>query len=107
MGATPQVAANRAGSYVRQAAGYRAFIPNPLPPNPPINLTAEMQRCCPTPIARLELIEKLWDSLAQADLPVAEAERKFLDQRVADMAANPDEQSSWQVARAGLIKQNP
>lgn len=34
----------RAGAYVRQATGYRAFIPAPLPPNPPVNLTVELQR---------------------------------------------------------------
>lgn len=30
--------ATRAGSYVRQPAGYRAFIPAPLPPDPPLDL---------------------------------------------------------------------
>ena len=34
----------RAGSYVRQSTGYRAFIPTNLPPNPPINIDSEMQR---------------------------------------------------------------
>lgn len=29
----------RAGTYVRQPAGYQAFIPRPLPPDPPIALT--------------------------------------------------------------------
>ena len=33
----------RAGRYVAQAKGYRAFIPKPLPPNPPINLQGKMQ----------------------------------------------------------------
>ena len=34
----------RAGTYVRQPTGYRAFIPASLPPDPPINIDAEMQR---------------------------------------------------------------
>ena len=29
---------NRAGNYVQQSTGYRAFIPAPLPPEPPISL---------------------------------------------------------------------
>ena len=29
---------DRAGAYVRQPAGYRAFIPSPLPPDPPLEL---------------------------------------------------------------------
>ncbi len=33
----------RAGQYVAQPAGYRAFIPAPLPPQPPPELTGELQ----------------------------------------------------------------
>lgn len=33
----------RAGHYVSQPTGYRAFLPNPLPPNPPIEIDPEMQ----------------------------------------------------------------
>jgi Fic family protein len=32
----------RAGKYVKQPAGYSAFIPNPLPPNPPIQFDDEL-----------------------------------------------------------------
>jgi hypothetical protein len=34
----PEITAQRAGVYVRQPTGYRAFMPAPLPPNPPILL---------------------------------------------------------------------
>jgi Fic family protein len=34
----------RAGHYVKQADGYRAFIPAPLPPDPAIKITAELSR---------------------------------------------------------------
>lgn len=34
----PESELGRAGRYVRQLTGYRAFIPAPLPPRPPINL---------------------------------------------------------------------
>ncbi|MEG4405813.1 Fic family protein [Microcoleus sp. MON2_D5] len=40
----------RAGQYVEQIAGYKAFIPNPLPPKPDIIMDQEM-----------------WDLLSQAD----------------------------------------
>jgi Fic family protein len=36
--------AGRAGRYVRQPTGYRAFIPAPLPPKPPISYDPEMQK---------------------------------------------------------------
>lgn len=32
----------RSGKYVKQPAGYSAFIPNPLPPNPPIQFDDEL-----------------------------------------------------------------
>lgn len=35
-------ASARAGRYVRQPSGYRAFIPAPLPPDPPLAFTGEL-----------------------------------------------------------------
>jgi Fic family protein len=34
----------RSGQFIKQAAGYRAFIPAPLPPAPPLNIDTEMTR---------------------------------------------------------------
>jgi hypothetical protein len=34
----------RAGRVVRQVAGYRAFVPVPLPPDPPLTMDAELIR---------------------------------------------------------------
>src|SRR5437870_9969728 len=40
-----QASGSRAGDFVRQPAGYRAFIPKPLPPaNPPLELNLERSR---------------------------------------------------------------
>ncbi|MFM9065958.1 MAG: Fic family protein [Planctomycetota bacterium] len=39
MNATPF----RSGRYIQQPTGYRAFIPNPLPPDPPIVISPEIQ----------------------------------------------------------------
>ncbi len=39
-----QLASNRAGRYVHQPAGYRAFLPEPLPPKPPVAFDGEMLR---------------------------------------------------------------
>lgn len=33
----------RAGRYINQPTGYRAFIPAPLPPDPPVRLNGELQ----------------------------------------------------------------
>src|SRR5487761_2779348 len=45
MAASPGQSANagRSGRYVHQPAGYRAFLPAPLPPQPPIQLEGELQ----------------------------------------------------------------
>lgn len=37
---TPSDSTQRAGQYIRQTTGYRAFIPAPLPPRPPLALDA-------------------------------------------------------------------
>ncbi|MBI1213757.1 MAG: Fic family protein [Alphaproteobacteria bacterium] len=39
----PNPAATRAGTYIRQLAGYRAFVPAPLPPDPPVVIEGELQ----------------------------------------------------------------
>lgn len=36
-------APNRAGRYVQQLTGYRAFLPAPLPPDPPVRMAGELQ----------------------------------------------------------------
>jgi Fic family protein len=43
-GGRPMVSGARAGRYLTQPAGYRAFIPAPLPPVPPVRITGELQR---------------------------------------------------------------
>jgi Fic family protein len=40
---TGEGAQHRAGRYVQQPAGYRAFIPAPLPPDPPLDLGGPLQ----------------------------------------------------------------
>jgi Fic family protein len=39
----PKPTSPRAGRYIMQPAGYRAFIPTPLPPNPPLVIDESMQ----------------------------------------------------------------
>ena len=38
-----QASSTRAGRYIRQPKGYRAFIPAPLPPQPPVRITDDLQ----------------------------------------------------------------
>jgi len=52
----------RAGRYVRQASGYRAFMPAPLPPRPPVRIEGDVQ-------ARLDAAARLHRTLESASHP--------------------------------------
>ena len=51
---------------------------------------------------RLQLIEALWETLSEEDIPVTPEERALLDARLADLDANPGDQSPWSEVRARL-----
>lgn len=55
-----------------------------------------------SPSDRLQLIEALWDTLSEEDIPVTGEERALLDARLADLEANPGDQSPWSEVRARL-----
>ncbi len=62
---------HRAGQYVQQSSGYRAFVPAPLPPQPELAMDGELQTLLSTAdrdIARLDAIATL---LPNPDLFVA------------------------------------
>lgn len=58
----------RAGAYVRQPTGYRAFMPAPLPPAPPINIDPEMQRLLSESDAALGRLDGSIQTLPNPDM---------------------------------------
>jgi putative addiction module component (TIGR02574 family) len=59
---------------------------------------------------RLELIEELWDSIASdpaaaSQLPMSEAERELLDQRLREHQDDPTAARPWAEVRAEILKQ--
>src|SRR6188472_3734323 len=44
LNAQKNVEPSRAGKYVTQTGGYQAFMPAALPPNPPVDISGELQR---------------------------------------------------------------
>ena len=64
------------------------------------NLLAEALKLSPG--ERLQLIEALWDTLSEEDIPLTAEERALLDARLADLEANPDDQSPWSEVKARL-----
>ena len=55
-----------------------------------------------SPDDRLRLIEALWETLSEEDISVTAEERALLDARLADLEANPGDQSPWSEVRARL-----
>lgn len=64
------------------------------------DLLAEAMKLTAT--GRLELIEALWETLSEEDLPVTPEERALIDARLADVEANPADQSPWSDVKARL-----
>ena len=58
---------------------------------------------------RLELIEELWNSIANdpsaaSQIPLTDDERALLDERLREHRANPDAARSWAEVRAEILK---
>ena len=51
---------------------------------------------------RLDLLEKIWDSLQDVPeaVPLTDAQREELDRRVEDLERNPDAVESWEAVQA-------
>jgi Fic family protein len=61
----------RAGRYVRQVAGYRAFLPAPLPPNPPLQIDAALLGLLSRADQTLGRLDGVAQTLPNPDLFVA------------------------------------
>lgn len=61
----------RSGRYVTQPEGYRAFIPAPLPPDPPIRMSAELTRLLSDADRALGRVDGVASILPNPDLFVA------------------------------------
>ena len=72
----PAIARSRAGSYVLQPAGYKAFIPSPLPPDPNIQITGELQSLLSEAALALGRLDGSIQTLPNADLFVLMYVRK-------------------------------
>jgi Fic family protein len=67
---------SRAGRYLRQPTGYRAFIPNALPPDPPVHIDGEMQHLLSEADRALGRLEGSIQTLPNPDLFVFMYARK-------------------------------
>src|SRR6266436_466187 len=61
----------RSGVYVKQDSGYRAFIPAPLPPNPPVSFDREMTKFLSNADVNLGRLDGVSSLVPNPDLFVA------------------------------------
>jgi Fic family protein len=61
----------RAGNYVKQPSGYQAFIPAPLPPNPPVEMDLELTKLLSEADRILGRLDGIGSVLPNPDLFVA------------------------------------
>lgn len=61
---------DRAGRYVRQPTGYRAFLPAPLPPAPPLRLEGSLQALLSRADLALGRLDGSIQTLPNSDLSV-------------------------------------
>ena len=61
----------RAGNYIKQPSGYRAFVPAPLPPNPPVAMDPEITRLLSQADRVLGRLDGIGSVLPNPDLFVA------------------------------------
>ena len=56
---------------------------------------------------RLQLVEDIWDSIAEdadeGSFPVSDEDKALLDERLADLEANPGRGAPWPEVRARII----
>ena len=64
------------------------------------DLIPELARLSPR--QRLDLIEALWESLDDKDVPVTEAQRAELDRRLAEFEQDREQSISWHQLSAEL-----
>ena len=69
-------ATNRAGRYIQQPTGYRAFIPATLPPNPPVRLDGQLHQMLSKADRALGRLDGSIQTLPNPDLFVAMYVRK-------------------------------
>jgi Fic family protein len=67
---------HRTGRYIQQSTGYRAFIPEPLPPTPPISLAGGLQEALSNADRALGRLDGAIQTLPNPDLFVAMYVRK-------------------------------
>jgi putative addiction module component (TIGR02574 family) len=60
-----------------------------------------------SPQERLNLIERLWESLVDSDVPVTAEQKEELERRLSDFQSDSTQAVTWEELRADLLKRSP
>ena len=55
---------------------------------------------------KIRLVQQLWDEIADeaAHLPLTDAQKRLLDERIVEHEANPDDVEPWEQARDEILR---
>jgi len=56
-----------------------------------------------SPQQRLELIDELWESLSEDDVPLPEWHKRLLDEALEEYERNPEEGKPWKEVRDEIL----
>ena len=95
----------RAGRYVTQPAGYRAFVPKPLPPDPPLAWDADLMRLLSEADLALGRLDGLARNLPNPDLFVAMYVRReaVLSSQIEGTQSSLDDLLAFEIEAPGVV----
>ena len=55
---------------------------------------------------KIRLVQQLWDEIAEeaSHLPLTEAQRRLLDERIDEHEANPNDVEAWEEVRDDILR---
>ena len=96
----------RAGRYVTQLAGYRAFVPKPLPPDPPVRWNADLVRLLSEADLAVGRLDGLARSLPNPDLFVAMYVRReaVLSSQIEGTQSSLEDLLAFEIDVPGMVQ---
>ena len=96
----------RAGRYVTQLAGYRAFVPQPLPPDPTVRWDADLVRLLSEADLAVGRLDGLARSLPNPDLFVAMYVRReaVLSSQIEGTQSSLDDLLAFEIDAPGMVQ---
>ncbi len=97
---------SRSGRYVNQLAGYQAFVPKPLPPDPPVQWDADLVRLLSEADLAVGRLDGLARSLPNPDLFVAMYVRReaVLSSQIEGTQSSLDDLLAFEIDVPGMVQ---